>query len=159
MNRRTITQEDQLPKIIRKILNIGSEIMLIPDVLNRNVLVEKIANYIFNSGVKTKQIEVLSDDIKTFCYYQSKVYYYIITTYALLMINFILCNQNEDISENKEKSEEYVRKIIYSGLQHYHKINLRCIKYDDNDQYVDLSSFYKNLRYEFYTKNNFDKYF
>ena len=147
--------------IINAIFLLCSNLILIPDICNRNMLAKRITERCLKNDTMGENY-ILIEDAKKFSMYQSKVYYYIMVTYALLTIDYLLKTEKSDVLNDKNVAEEYIRKIIFKGIKNsftnYHKLPKNQFEkmFFGID---DLSCYFRKPKYNFFTKENFEKYF
>lgn len=152
--------DDEHKDIINEILLMCAELMLIPDIRNRNMLAKRITKKFLVNDIIAEN-DVLIEDVKKFSMYQSKVYYYIMVTYALLTIDHILETEKSDILKDKRVAEEYIRKIIYKGIDWFVKNKPLSEGQFKNLLFPidDINFYFRKTRYTFYTKEYFEYYF
>lgn len=152
--------KEELEDKINKILCFCSDLIIIPDVRNRNLLAKEIAKKVLENNIEGENI-ILYDDIKNYALYQSKIYYYIINTYALLTIDYIIKTEKSDESKDEDVTEKFLIKIINKNLVTYNKQGgltkslFEKIKFPIND----IRAYFKKPVYKIFRKENFDKYF
>lgn len=152
-------------ELVNDIFRACSKLIIIPDVLNRNVYAKKVSEYILNVYqndiylVNRTKIEELNRNLMDFSLYQSKVYYYLLMTYSFLTINHILKINNPNESVDNDTAERYIRRLISAGVASFKDVLLSKNSINSKDLCIDDYEVFYYFCGKYYNIESFDIYF